>query len=481
MAVSKHILDLITLALQDRVLTFKERQTIVEAAEKEGTATAEVNAVMDNMLEQRLKNYTKEELGSCPNCGHGVPLFADECPYCGTVLKHIESQPVVPPPYISATDDAAATILSENIRVEQEKQTITKCPKCHAPFPLFGNVCPHCQYIVHTREDSKVNATTMIAKMKASIETLRNAPLPSFGQVLWHRLGLILFYIASSLLILGLLGASFTSAIYTLSAIALFPISLLMLFFALAGKKKSPVQIADEMYYNGLHDYEMYSRQTDTLYGNSDEAKTLLYSYAAEIKRHKANRTSNRNKITAIFVAWLIVPVVLYMFSTSGTQSYQDNRNEYPEYYEMSEYTKTLHPMPECPVYEIYNDYIAVEGDAELMFDVNTPWYDIRLKSPEKTSFSLRLDPVKLRSTGKKVPNADTCTLYVYLFDKDKKLIDDDLCPLKIEYRNAEYNYQTFLGNGGGNYNAEFLSIQASKSAERLRQVAERAHYFIVY
>ena len=34
MAVSKHILDLITLALQDRVLTFKERQTIVEAAEK---------------------------------------------------------------------------------------------------------------------------------------------------------------------------------------------------------------------------------------------------------------------------------------------------------------------------------------------------------------------------------------------------------------------------------------------------------------
>ena len=75
MAVSKHILDLITLALQDRVLTFKERQTIIEAAEKEGTATAEVNAVMDNMLEQRLKSYTKEELGSCPNCGHGVPLF----------------------------------------------------------------------------------------------------------------------------------------------------------------------------------------------------------------------------------------------------------------------------------------------------------------------------------------------------------------------------------------------------------------------
>lgn len=481
MAVSKHILDLINLALQDRVLTFKERQTIIEAAEHEGTAAAEINAVMDNMLEQRLKSYTKEELGSCPGCGHGVPLFADECPYCGTPLKHIENKTVTPPPFISATDEAAAAIRSENLRVEEEKQTITECPKCHAPFPLFSNVCPYCQYIVHTRPDSKVNATTMITKMKASIETLRNAPLPTFGQVLWHRLGLMLFYIAASLLILGLLGASFSSAIYTLLAIALFPISLLMLFFALVGKKKSPVQIADEMYYNGLHDYEMYSRQTDTLYGNSDEAKTLLYSYASEIKRHKANRTSNRNKITVFFLAWLVVPVALYIFSPSGTQSYQDNRNEYPMYYEMSEYTKTLHPMPECPVFEIYKDYIAVDGDAELMFDVNTPFYDIRRYSPEKTSFSLRLDPVKLRSTGKKVPNADTCTLYVYLFDKDKKLIDDDLCPLQIEHRNADYNYQTFLGDGSGSYNAEFLSIKASDSAERLRQVADKAHYFIVY
>ena len=65
MAISKHILDLVTLALQDRELTFTERNTIIQKAVEEGTAVAEINAVIDNMLEQRLRSYTKEELGSC--------------------------------------------------------------------------------------------------------------------------------------------------------------------------------------------------------------------------------------------------------------------------------------------------------------------------------------------------------------------------------------------------------------------------------
>ena len=36
MAISKHIKNLIDLALQDRVLTYKERQTIIEEAKKTG-------------------------------------------------------------------------------------------------------------------------------------------------------------------------------------------------------------------------------------------------------------------------------------------------------------------------------------------------------------------------------------------------------------------------------------------------------------
>lgn len=66
MAISKKILDLAHLALSDRVLTYTERQTIVKAALEEGTPASEINSVLDNMLTQRLKSYTKEELRKKP-------------------------------------------------------------------------------------------------------------------------------------------------------------------------------------------------------------------------------------------------------------------------------------------------------------------------------------------------------------------------------------------------------------------------------
>ncbi len=56
MAVSKKIVDLTRLALQDRVLTYTERQTIVK-------------------------------LRNCPSCGGQIPLISDQCLYCGTFLN----------------------------------------------------------------------------------------------------------------------------------------------------------------------------------------------------------------------------------------------------------------------------------------------------------------------------------------------------------------------------------------------------------
>ena len=83
MAVSKKIFDLTRLALQDRVLTFKERQTIVRVALEEGVSEQEINAFLDNMLNQRLKTMAKEELCSCPGCGAQIPLISEDCMYCG--------------------------------------------------------------------------------------------------------------------------------------------------------------------------------------------------------------------------------------------------------------------------------------------------------------------------------------------------------------------------------------------------------------
>lgn len=51
MAISKKTLDLINLALQDRVLTFKERQVIVENATKE--ALSRLDAITDKIRQNR--------------------------------------------------------------------------------------------------------------------------------------------------------------------------------------------------------------------------------------------------------------------------------------------------------------------------------------------------------------------------------------------------------------------------------------------
>ncbi|MBQ5576157.1 MAG: zinc ribbon domain-containing protein, partial [Bacteroidales bacterium] len=99
MAISKHIIDLTTLALKDRVLTFVERKVIIDAAMKEGVSADEINFYLDNALNERLRSYSKEDLKRCPNCGAQIPLVSDECPYCGQSLETADNKPT-PPPYI---------------------------------------------------------------------------------------------------------------------------------------------------------------------------------------------------------------------------------------------------------------------------------------------------------------------------------------------------------------------------------------------
>ncbi|MBP5368081.1 MAG: hypothetical protein J6Z01_06505 [Bacteroidales bacterium] len=104
MAVSQHIIDLTNLALTDRVLTYKERETIVDTAIKEGLTSEEINQYLDNALTERLKSFTKEELKCCPACGAQIPLISDMCPYCGNYLQNINSQLVSPTTIVG--DDA---------------------------------------------------------------------------------------------------------------------------------------------------------------------------------------------------------------------------------------------------------------------------------------------------------------------------------------------------------------------------------------
>ena len=324
MAVSKHILDLITLALQDRVLTFKERQTIVEAAGKEGTAEAEITAVLDNMLAQRLKSFTKEELGSCPGCGHGVPLFADECPYCGTSLRQQTQHQEKP---IKIADEDAEIIRSENVRVEEEKKK--NCPKCGAPYPLVSNICTHCGYVLHERGDSDLNANNLVDNIRESIRRLKASPKPGIFSILKYRSGIFSLYWAVAFYILyRLLQIDTFGWICFVMLIA----SVLFLLYVRQrtnyykdvfndysilwnlGKETSPLEVADYVFFSSLHSYRKYARLINTLYGDDAEAKKILADFDAEINDAQKRRSANRNILTILVVVLLLIPVGIYLY-----------------------------------------------------------------------------------------------------------------------------------------------------------------------
>ena len=62
MAISQRIIQLTRLALSDKVLTYVERQTIVDAATSEGIAAQEINDYLDAMLTEKLSQYDKTSL-----------------------------------------------------------------------------------------------------------------------------------------------------------------------------------------------------------------------------------------------------------------------------------------------------------------------------------------------------------------------------------------------------------------------------------
>ena len=339
MAIPKKIIDLTTLALQDRVLTFKERETIVAEALKMGVSQEEIDTYLTDALNTRLQSYTKEELGSCPGCGHGVPLIADQCPYCGTMLQRDGSQVIVPPPHPSSfnvSDEAAQIIQQENINTDQERHK--KCPKCGAPYPLVSNICGHCGYVLHEQWDSNFNIKNLIANINQSIDSLKNNFRPTFWMVVKHRLNIVAFYFAIAFFILSI---TLHDMNYCCMSVFIVPIAALIMKIIHRDKSSkapdfcfdlestfqimfyylfdvqdsaSPVAIADREFYDALHSYEKYQRQVSTIYGSNEEAQKLLADYANEIAGYKKLRDNNRNKLTLFMLAVLLIPVILYFF-----------------------------------------------------------------------------------------------------------------------------------------------------------------------
>lgn len=472
MVISKHIKDLVALALQDGILTYTERQTIIKEAKNWGENIKETEAYIDEELQKRLKSFSKEELTHCPKCGALVPLISDDCLFCGVHLSQGETGRLV----INVSGAAADVIRDENRKTEIELQNPNKC-QCGAPFPLVSNICPYCGRVLHKDQDSDQNIKNLIANINQSIDKLKQTLRPTFWMVLKYRLNVIVFYLGAVWLVLyvifdydWLLGISCT----------MLPFVFILMMITLFRNTISPVQKADEEYYDALHTYEQYQRQVATIYGEHPEAKKLLAIYATEINDYKQVRVKNRKKLTALMVSVMLMPVMSLLltpvFTPSPSKKYMAELSANPIINEMTSFSKTISPMPDSTVNQNYSDFITVEGDTRLMFDAlckhhtNFDIYDI--------TYQLRIDPVKIISTGKKNEQSDTCCLSIGLTDKDGHLVGSDLMPISIMNSKGK-DFHTILDNGQGCIYAEFISRTAS--TQRLKEVADSAYYFIIF
>lgn len=321
MAISKKILDLAHLALSDRVLTYTERQTIAKAAMEEGTPEVEINAVLDNMLTQRLKSFTKEELRNCPHCGAQIPLISDTCLFCGGSLQNTDTATVPPTPTITGAE--AEIIQHENIATAAEHRNIKHCPDCGAPFPLVSNICTQCGHVLHEQQDSELNVKNLIANIQQSIDELRQTPQPTFGEVLSYRKHIFTFLVSLLLLAFSIhlirigFADSDTKAFLWVPGLSLAFLLWAIISAFLQNKHTPPATVADNKFFAALHRKEMYANQIATLYGNNDEAKAALYKLTLltdSIKRKRDKRMRSLAITISLSVVGMLILIAYILY-----------------------------------------------------------------------------------------------------------------------------------------------------------------------
>ena len=499
MAIPKRIKELTALALKDRVLTYKERKTIVQEALNSCVPIEEINNYIDTMLDNRLKSYSKEELESCPGCGHGVPLLAENCPYCGHTLEKSSSQPDVPKQF-KISDSAARVIESENRRVAEDKKH--NCPKCGAPYPLVSNICSYCGFVLHEVKESDLNIKRLVSNIQESISSLQMTLRPSFWLVLKYRLDILFFYFAAAFLAISALKGKDT---FLCLSFFFLVVSILMLMYTKQSQKldngtnyscvkssdglmgwiignfidhvfyylfevgasKSPITKADEEFFVALHHYQKYQRQTDTIYGESDEAKKLLADYAAEIEGYKKNRSKNRILLALVFAVVLSIPVFVYYSLPTPADRVRSFDKENPEVMAMADFSKQINYLADS-TYTI-SDWLTVDSTAVLDFVPLS--YDIFSMAD---IYKMRLTNVNLVSTGVSFERSDTCFLQAALYGDDGHYV---LRLGNAIVNSGKDNYHTVLNRGKGHIYVEFVSDSAF-SAKKVKELADKVRYF---
>ena len=473
MSISKKIKDLTMLALKDRILTVVEKQTIVNAALKEGTSESEIIQYINKTLETHLKSYSKEDLTHCPHCGALIPLISDDCLFCGCSLSKGKHD-AVPPPLISGVE--ADIIKSENKNTADEKRNIKVCPNCGANFPLISNICGYCGHILHEQLDFDTNIKRLIGSIENSIKELKYAPNPSFFDVLKFRSQILLLFAAAILLILSI---SYSSMTLFMWSGVLMIVAFILLF--VSKREYSPVTIADNAYYNALYAHEMFTRTVDSLYGENTEARQLLDKYAGEISVIKQNRNNNRKKIAIILILIIVVGFILPFVGVGAEKKYQINREKYSKEYELSEFRKIIKPFEVIPVHNYFSPYLRCESSGVLSIEILP---DVSVKDfyllGDNQKYRLRFSGVKLVGTGNKLSNADTSKLAIAFWNSDNKIVSSKYLVLDSldNETNCDDNIFRVMQNGRGSYYADFVSMQWYNNIDSIKAIVDKAESF---
>ena len=471
MAKSKNIpnsiKELTALALQDRILTLKEREVIVKAALKKGMSKTEINDYLNKALEERLKYYSKEELKRCPFCGAQIPLVSDECMFCGNSLQNTDTQSV-PPPFVIGKE--ADIINTENTKTAYQLHDIKHCPDCGAPFPLISNICTHCGHVLHEQKVLDFNITNLINNIKSSIDNVKNNATVVFLEVLIYRLDILLLIFGATLLTLGIV-ANHSQILE--AGIVIIVVTLILEVILFSFFRNSPVKIADETFYNNLNALSMYTRQVDTLYGKNKEAQHLLGELANQIDKLKQLRIKNRNKLTILIISILALPTMIYFLTVDTAKINDDISKEwaYGAIYanDISEngMTKNLLPLPEKCIAEHYSEHISIDqeyGMPSLRFEYLD---DI---------FWLYVPEIPVNYSGKPFENI-TSAFHLALWDMDGNRVATDLDTITSS---IDYLDNMMFNNNPGKYLIYFYDY-TSITEKRMMEIIDSAFYFSIY
>ena len=324
MSIPKKIIDLTSLALQDRVLTFRERETIVAEALKMGVSVADVNKYIDDSLSQRLQSYSKADLKCCPACGAQIPLISDMCLFCGESLESDNGKrQVVNVGTQRVVGMAADIIRDENRKTAEERQAIQQCPDCGAALPLVSHICTYCGHILHEQTGSQYNIQQLLDNINESITALRRAPKPGVFKILLFNVEVAMAFIGSTMMLDvdagGLCEAKDVWAL--LGYLMLLASPFIAMFCNQNPKAKrtgegdpykvSPIKLADQAFYKALAQFDSYTLQIATIYGNNNEAKTKLGYLNQLINEVKKERAKHRAGVAAIYVGVVALIIII--------------------------------------------------------------------------------------------------------------------------------------------------------------------------